>query len=97
MTTVNEITGDMIFSKSSASYRDNYDRIFAKTKAEPAVNPIVETKEQTKVNTIVLLDRMLEGKQIDNLTDNLIASLHLLSKDYKEYNYNVFITVTKKG
>ena len=83
MTTVNEITGDMIFSKSSASYRDNYDTIFGK-----------KPKEQ---KTIVLMDRNLAGEQIRHLQDNLLASMHLLDEDYKQYNYNVFITANKKG
>ena len=83
MTTVNEITGNMIFSKSSEAYRNNYDTIFG-------------TKPKDQKN-IVLLDRNLEGKQIDNLTDNLLAAMHLLDADYKEYNYNVFITASKRG
>ena len=83
MTTVNEITGDMIYSKSSEAYRNNYDTIFG-----------TKTKDQ---KNIVLLDRNLEGKQIDNLTDNLLAAMHLLDADYKEYNYNVFITASKRG
>lgn len=83
MTTVNEITGDMIFSKSSDLYRDNYDAIFGK-----------KPKEQ---KTIVLMDRNLAGEQINQLQDNLLASMHLLDADYKQYNYNVFITANKKG
>lgn len=83
MTTVNEITGDLIFSKSSDLYRDNYDAIFCKKPKES--------------KTIVLMDRNLAGEQIKHLQDNLLASMHLLDADYKQYNYNVFITANKKG
>lgn len=30
MATTNDITGDLLVSKSSEAYRDNYDRIFRK-------------------------------------------------------------------
>ena len=83
MTTVNEITGDMIFSKSSDLYRDNYDTIFGK-----------KPKEQ---KTIVLMDRNLDGEQINLLQVNLLASMRLLDEDCTQYNYNVFITANKKG
>jgi len=39
MTSLNEITGDLICSKSSEKYRDNYDRIFRKsTEVKPKCN-----------------------------------------------------------
>ena len=82
MTTTNNITGDMIFSKSSDSYRDNYDTIFGKKPKES--------------KTIVLMDRNLAGEQINQLQDNILASMRLLDEDYKQYNYNVFITASLK-
>lgn len=51
MATKNDITGDIIQTKSASElYRDNYDRIFKKDKVVMEIVPVVFEKEDFEID-----------------------------------------------
>ena len=50
MTAVNDITGDVLRSKTSAAYRNNYDAIFGKKETKESTVQEGTVKEEVKTD-----------------------------------------------